>query len=204
MKWAELADEDTVKRTSNALRTRGVRVEFLQTREEALKRLMELIPPRAEVMTGSSTTLKEIGFVDLLNSGKHQWNNLKDAIVKEKDPSKQLELRKRSTSAEYFLGSVHAVSQAGEVITASNTGSQLPAYAYTSNNVVWVVGVQKIVLNRDEGMKRVREYCLPLEDNRMKQAGFEGSAIGKILIFEKETLPNRRITLIFVNEKLGF
>jgi hypothetical protein len=50
----------------------------------------------------------------------------------------------------------------------------------------------------------VREYCLPLEDNRMKQAGFEGSAIGKILIFEKETLPNRRITLIFVNEKLGF
>lgn len=57
MKWAELADEDTVKRNSEALRARGVRVEFLQTREEALRRLMELIPPGAEVMTGSSTRL---------------------------------------------------------------------------------------------------------------------------------------------------
>ena len=204
MKWAELADEDTVKRTSEALRARGVRVDFLQTREETLKRLIELIPPGAEVMTGSSTTLKEIGFVDLLKGGKHQWNNLKDAIVKEKDPLKQMELRKRSITAEYFLGSVHAVTQSGEVIIASNTGSQLPSYAFSSNNVVWVVGAQKIVLNLEEGMRRVREYCLPLEDKRMKQAGFVGSAIGKILIFEREAMPDRKITLIFVNEKLGF
>jgi L-lactate utilization protein LutC len=204
MKWAELADEDTVRRTSDALRARGVRVDFLQTREEALKRIVELIPSGVEVMTGSSTTLKEIGFVDLLEGGKHLWNNLKEAIVKEKDPLKQMELRKRSVSAEYFLGSVHAVTQSGEVIIASNTGSQLPSYAYSSNNVVWVVGAQKIVLNLEEGMRRVREYCLPLEDQRMKQAGFAGSAIGKILIFEREAMPNRRITLIFVNEKLGF
>lgn len=204
MKWAELADEDTVKRTSDALRARGVRVEFLQTREEALKRLMELIPPGAEVMTGSSTTLKEIGFVDLLKGGKHKWNNLKNAIVKEKDPLKQMELRKRSVTAEYFLGSVNAVTQSGEVIVASNTGSQLPSYSFSSNNVVWVVGAQKIVLNSEEGIRRVREYCLPLEDKRMKQAGFAGSAIGKMLIFEREAMPNRKITLIFVNEKLGF
>lgn len=204
IKWSELADEDTIKRTSDALRARGVRVEFLQTREEALKRLIELIPPGAEVMTGSSTTLMEIGFVNLLKCGKHQWNNLKDAIFKEKDPLKQMELRKRSVSADYFLGSVHAVTQPGEVIIASNTGSQLPSYAYSSNNVVWVVGAQKIVLNLEEGMKRVKEYCLPLEDKRMKQASFAGSAIGKILIFEREAIPNRKITLIFVNEKLGF
>jgi hypothetical protein len=38
----------------------------------------------------------------------------------------------------------------------------------------------------------------------MKQAGFVGSAIGKILIFEREAMPDRKITLIFVNEKLGF
>ena len=96
------------------------------------------------------------------------------------------------------------MTQSGEVIIASNTGSQLPSYAYSSNNVVWVVGEQKIVLNLEEGMRRVREYCLPLEDIRMKQAGFPGSAIGKILIFERETMSSRKITLIFVNEKLGF
>lgn len=204
MKWAELANEDTIKRASEALKARGVQVEFLQNKEEALKRLLALIPSGAEVMTGSSTTLQEIGFVDLLTSGKHLWNNLKEAIVKEKDPAKQMELRKKSITSDYFLGSVHAVTQAGEVIIASNTGSQLPSYAYSSKNVIWVVGVQKIVSNLAEGMQRIQEYCLPLEDNRMKKAGFKGSAIGKILIFEKEALPNRRITLIFVNEKLGF
>jgi LUD domain len=143
MKWAELASEDTVKRTRESLEARGIRVEFLQKREEALKRIIDMIPQGAEVMTGSSTTLQEIGFVDLLTSGKHKWNNLKGAIVKEKDSLKQMELRKRSITAEYFLGSVHAVTQSGEVIVVSNTGSQLPSYAYSSNNVVWVVGAQK-------------------------------------------------------------
>jgi hypothetical protein len=202
--WVELADEDVVKKTIEALKSRGVQVEFLNKKEDALKRLTEFIPAGVDVMAGSSTTLNEIGFVDLLKSGKHPWNNLKDKIVSEKDPQKQAELRKKSVLANYFLGSVHAVTQSGEVITASNTGSQLAPYAFSSNNVVWVVGTQKIVLDLEEGLRRVYEYCLPLEDQRLKQAGFKGCEIGKILIFEKETLPFRKVTLFFVNEKLGF
>ena len=202
--WTELASEDIIKRTSEALRGRGVHVEFLKNKEEALKKLREFIPAEAEITTGTSTTLNEIGFVDLLKSGDHPWNNLKDKILQEKGPVKRAELRRKSVTAEYFLGSVQAVSQGGELIIASNTGSQLASYAYSSKNVVWVVGVQKIVRNLEEGMRRVREYCLPLEDKRMKQAGFAGSSIGKILIFERETLPYRKLTLIFVNEKLGF
>jgi len=202
--WAELADQAVVKRTWAALEERGFHVEFLNNKEEALERLKILIPPNAEVMTGSSTTLKEIGFVDFLSSGKHEWNNLKEKIVSEKDPKKQAELRKKSVTSEYFLGSVHAITQSGEVVIASATGSQLSSYVDASNNVIWVVGTQKIVLNLEEGLRRIREYVLPLEDQRMKQAGFRGSTIAKILIFEKETLPFRKITLIFVNEKLGF
>ena len=202
--WVELADEVVVKRTGEALEGRGVHVEFLKSKEEALERLKNFIPSGADVMTGSSTTLSEIGFVDFLKSGGHPWNNLKDRIVSEKDLLKQMELRKKSVGADYFLGSVQAVSQSGEVVVASMSGSQLASYAYSSRNVVWVVGTQKIVLNLEEGLRRVHEYCLPLEDKRMKQAGFKGSAIGKILILERETLPFRTITLIFVNEKLGF
>ena len=202
--WVELADEAVVRKTIEALESRSVHVEFLSSKEDALKRLIDFIPPGVDIMTASSTTLNEIGFVDLLKSGKHPWNNLKDKIVSEKDPQKQAELRKKSVLADYFLGSVHAVTQSGEVITASNTGSQLAPYAYSSSNVVWVVGTQKIASNLEEGLRRVREYCLPLEVKRMMQAGFRGCEIGKILIFEKETLPFRKVTLFFVNEKLGF
>jgi L-lactate utilization protein LutC len=173
--WVELADEVVVERTGEALEARGVYVEFLNTKEEALERLKNFIPPGADVMTGSSTTLNEIGFVDFLKSGGHQWNSLKEKILSEKDPQKQAQLRKKSVAADYFLGSVHAVSQTGEVIIASNTGSQLSSYVYSSSHVVWVLGTQNIVLDLEEGLRRVREYCLPLEDKRMKQAGFKGS-----------------------------
>ena len=54
--------------------------------------------------------------------------------------------------------------------------------------MIWVVGTQEIVPSVEEGMRRVRGYCLPLEDRNLKEAGFGGSAIGKILIFERETV----------------
>jgi L-lactate utilization protein LutC len=163
--WVELADEAVVKKTIEALKSRGVHVEFLNNKEDALKRLTEFIPPGVDVMTGGSTTLNEIGFVDLLKSGKHPWNNLKDKIVSEKDPQKQAELRKKSVLANYFLGSVHAVTQSGEVITASNTGSQLAPYAFSSNNVIWVVGTQKIVSNLEEGLGECMSIVYPLKTN---------------------------------------
>jgi len=180
-------------------------VEFVNTREEALSRILKIIPPGSEIMTGGSTTLEEIGFIDILKNKKHDWKNLKDEIVSEENTTKQEELRKKSITSQYFLGSVHAVTEDGEVLVASNTGSQIPSYSFSSENVIWIVGTQKIVKNIKEGLKRIREYCLPLEDKRMKSVGYPGSNIGKILIFENETKTlNRRITLIFVNEKLGF
>jgi len=202
--WVELPNEETVKETIEALKGRGVNAEFLQNKADALKRITQLIPSGAELSTGASLTLEEIGFTDLLKSGNHPWNNLKAKIVAEKDPVKQTELRIRSVTVEYFLGSVHAVTQSGEIIVASKTGSQLGPYAYSSKNVIWVVGAQKKVANLALGMKRVREYCLPLEDKRMKAAGSEGSSIGKLLTIERENLPFRKLVLIFVNEKLGF
>lgn len=204
MDYEKLASREEVEKTMESLKTRGISAEFVNTREDALKRVKELIPPGAEVMTGGSTTLAEIGFVDILKSGKHPWKNLKDEIFAEKDEEKQSELRKKSVLSEYFLGSVHAVAHSGEMVIASASGSQLPAYVFTSSNVIWVVGVQKIMLALDKAVKRVREYVLPLEDARMKREGFPGSTIGKLLIFEREIDPERKLRLIFVNEKLGF
>jgi hypothetical protein len=196
--WTEIPSEEIVRKTIEAIKGRSVNVEFLQNRAEALKKLTEFIPSGAELSTGASTTLEEIGFTDLLKSGNHPWNNIKTKILAEKDPVKQTDLRIKSVTVEYFLGSIHAVTQTGEIIVASNTGSQLGPYAYSSKNVIWVVGTHKIVSNLEEGMKRVREYCLPLEDKRMKAAGFKGSSIGKLLIFEREKVPYRKLTLIFV------
>ncbi len=204
MKYDNLASKEAVGRATEALKARGINVEFVQTGRDAFRRLKELVPKGAELMTASSTTLTQIGFIDLLKSKKHPWKNLKDEILAEKDEVKQTELRKKSVTSEYFLGSVHAVAQTGEIVVASASGSQLPSYAFSSDNIIWLVGTQKITPDMESAMRRVREYCLPLEDARMKKEGYEGSTIGKLLIFEREIMPNRKITLIFINEKLGF
>lgn len=204
MNWDRLADLDSVKKTMESLKKRGISPEYYDTRKESLNRVIQLIPSKKKVMIGGSVTLQEIGFIDFLKNGKHQWINLKDEMMSEKDSIKQIELRRASTTSEYFIGSVHAVTESGEIIVASESGSQIPSYAYSSANVIWVVGTQKIVSDIHEGLRRIREYCLPAVDNKMKNLGMGGSIIGKILIIEKETIRKSGVTLLFVNEKLGF
>lgn len=204
MEFDTLPDPDIAAKVVEGIRARGMQAHFVESREQALGKLAALIPAGATVMTGASVTLEQIGFVDLLISGKHPWRNLKTEILAEKDPEKLLQLRRRSVLADCFMGSVHAITGSGETVTASASGSQLPAYAYCAGHVIWVAGAQKIVPDLDAGLRRIREYVFPLEDKRMKSTGAEGSAINKILIIAGESNPARKVTMILVNEKLGF
>jgi hypothetical protein len=206
MSYTSLPDTDQLQRTVEAVQARGIKVAFVATKEAALAKLQSLIPAGAVVMTGGSVTLTQIGFDAMLISGNHPWRNFKADLLAEKDPAKQFTMRLQGTQAEYFLGSVNAISETGELVFASATGSQLPAYAFTSRNVIWVAGAQKIAATLDEALKRVREYVLPMEDQRQKNAGNKnGTFIGRILILEREPAYLRRnLTLILVNEVLGF
>lgn len=206
MSFDTLAATERIHATVEALKARGIDAEVTQTGAEALERLRAIIPPGATISTGASVTLKEIGFEDLLMSGSHPWKNLKAEYLAEKDPARQMLLRRQSTLADYYLGSVHAVAQTGEVVLASMSGSQLAPYAYAAKNVAWVVGAQKITANLEEAVRRVREYVYPHEDKRMREAtgGKMGSMIGKLLIFEREApFLNRKITMIIVRQKVG-
>lgn len=148
-------------------------------------------------------TLDEIWFIELLKSGNHNWHNMKESIVTETDLANQNELRKQSVSADYFLGSVHAITEDGELLVASASGSQIPSYVFTSQNVIWVVGTQKIVPTLSDAFTRVNEYVFPLEDARLKSTGAEGSVFSMWWIFERNIMPHK-LTMIFVRENLGF
>jgi L-lactate utilization protein LutC len=204
IQFETLASKETIRKTMEALDGRNVHSYLVDSKEDVLKRIINMIPSGKEVMTGGSTTLDQIGFTEMLKSGKHPWKNLKDRILSEKDPAKQIELRKISVTADYFIGSVHAVTENGEILIVNGTGSSIPSNAFSSDNVIWIVGTQKIVPTLEDAFKRVREYCVPLEDKRMKSIGYQGTTIGKYLIFEREINENRKINLIFVHEKLGF
>lgn len=206
MDYDTLPSPDRIHRTVEAVKARGINAVFVETKEDALAHLLSIIPAGSVVMTGGSVTLQQIGFEALLISGDHPWRNFKADLLAEPDPVRQAAMRREGTMAEFFLGSVNALAETGELVFASGSGSQLPAYAYNSRNIIWVVGAQKITPTLDDAMRRIREYALPMEDQRQRSMGNKnGSYIGKILIFEKE-LPymRRNLNMILVNEVLGF
>ena len=194
---------ETVEKTAAALKERNFNAIVVNTKEEALEKVKSMIPSGVSVMNGSSTTLNQIGFVDYLRAGNTGWNNLHEAILAEKDPAKQAELRRQSILAQYFLGSVQAITESGQLLVASASGSQLPSYVFSSPNVILVAGANKIVPTIEDALSRLKEYVFPLEDQRMKGTGAPGSVIGKVLIYEREIMP-RKINVILVNEKLGY
>lgn len=199
-----LASSERVEKVVAALKERNIATIVVDTKEQALEKIKELIPLNAPVMNSSSMTLQEIGFIDYLKNGRHGWNNLHEEILKESDATKKEELRKRSILADYFLGSVHAITEEGQLLIASASGSQIPSYAFSSDHVIWVAGTQKIVPRLEDGLRRIHDFVFPLENERVKKIGYPGSTIARILIIEREIMPNRHLTLILVKENLGF
>ncbi len=205
MKYNSIASQKSVNITISGLQAKGIDVHAVETEAEALEIIKQMIPKGASVMHGSSATLQQIGYMQYLETGTHGWNDLHTLITKENDAAKRAALRNQSMSSDYYLGSVHALTEQGEFLIASNSGSQLPHVAFTSPNLIFVVGTQKIVPSLTDGMRRLEEYVLPLENVRSTKAYGVPSTINKILIVKGENqMLKRRIHFVLVNKPLGY
>lgn len=205
MDYGTLASEAVVRETASNLAPRNIKSHVVPDRSAALSLIKELIPAGASVQNGASRTLEEIGFVDHLKKGEHGWNNLHATVLAESDPAKQAALRKEATLSDFYLGSVHAITRDGELYIASNTGSQMPNIVYNSQNLIFVVGGQKIVADRASAFDRIGTHVVPLEDERMMQAYGIPTNWAKTVVFSNEfSMSGRSVHVILVNEKLGF
>ncbi len=205
MKFNILATNEIVEKTIISLTARNIEIILVENGSEALEKIKEIIPADASVMNGASVTLEQIGFVEYLKSGEHGWNNLHAAIVAETDNEKKMLLRQQAIHSDYYLGSVHALAETGEIIVASNTGSQLPHIVFTSKNIIFVVSVKKIVPTLFDALKRLEEHVIPLEDDHMQKKYGANTADNKIVIIKGEN-PHmgRKVRVILINEDLGF
>lgn len=199
---AQGADHATIQRTVEALRARNINALVAETGEEAKEQLAHMIPEGAAVFKSTSETLDSIGYSDYLRQSGH-YQDLQAAIGAESDPAKQRELRRLSTVAEYFIGSVHAIAVTGEVVIASGSGSQIGAYVYGAKHVIWVASVQKICPTLTDAITRVRGYALARHDQWLEERGRAAAPIGKLLIFENEQAAGR-VSMILIKENLGW
>lgn len=202
-KWNRIPDEQAIAATIKAVEERGIHVERLADGSEALARIRELIPPGSEIMNGSSTTLIEIGFQELMDSGKHEWNNLKLAVTGESDAQKRARIRRKTVTSDYFLSGVNAIAMTGELVGCDASGSRVGAWSYGAGKLLLVAGTNKIVPTLDDALRRIREYTFPLEDVRSRNVYGVPSRIGKCVILANESQPGR-VTLLLIDGSYGY
>lgn len=203
----QVANQETVAATKGALEKNGFKVLLAENGAEAKNLALELIPKQSEVLTMTSITLETIGLAKELNESGN-YNSARARLNEmSADKANAREMKRLGAAPEYVSGSVHAITEDGKLIIASNTGSQLGAYAYGADKVIFVAGTQKIVKDEQMGIDRIHEYIFPQESARARKAyGLPdtfNTFDSKILKIQREITPNR-ITIILVNEVLGF
>ena len=202
LEFAKLASDEQIQRTVLALEANNIHAIVAANGPEAKRMFFELIPEGAEVFLGASVTLEKLGIKDEID--KSGWYEaLRPKMFAMDRETQGREIRKLGGTPDYAAGSVHAATETGHVLIASLTGSQLGPYASGAGKVIWVVGAQKLVKDLEEGLRRIQEYCFPLEDAHLRGLLKMGSSVNKILIVRRELRPGR-VTMIIVKEELGF
>ena len=196
------ADAEALRRAGAALEANGITVLHATDAADARRIVLALIPEGSQVHHGASQSLELSGIADELEkSGRYE--PLRPQIFSMDRATQGNEIRRISAAPDVMLGSVHALTATGALVTASMSGSQLGPYASGAGRVILVVGKQKLVSDIGEALDRIDEYAYPLEDARAQAAYGIRSAVNKVLIINREITPGR-ITVVLVDEVLGF
>ena len=201
-RFGTVADGARVTRTAAALEANGIRVLRAGNAAEAKQIVLDLIPDGAQVHSGASRSLDVAGISEEIE-GSARYEAVRPHIFSLDRDTQADEIRRLSAAPDVMLGSAHAVTETGALLAASMSGSQLGPYASGAGRVILVVGTQKIVTDLDEGLRRIDEYSFPMEDARAQEAYGIHSAVNKVLIVNREIVPDR-FTVVLVDEALGF
>ena len=200
--FSKLATDDDIMAAAAALERNGIRAIVVATGADARAQVRSLLVDGAEVFNNTSVTLQTIGVADdIERSGRYQAIRLR--LYQMDREMQRREMRTLAAAPDYVVGSVHAVTMDGSLLIASASGSQLGPLVSGAEHVILVIGGQKIVTDLETGLRRISEYCFPLEDERARRAYGVPSGVNNILIINRVLIPGR-VTAILVREPLGF
>ena len=202
----EIIGKDAVK----ALERRGFEAEYAATGEEALKRILEIIPENASVGIPGTVTVRAIGALEALEKRGNK-------VFQHWGPMSQEERRAarfRENEADVFLTSANALTRDGEIINIDGTGNRVAGMAWGNGLVLFVIGINKLAFGLEDGIKRARSATIP---NAIRQnvetacvkAGHcvhcmdDESMCRAVLILERP-LKGRDFHIIIVGENLGY
>ena len=192
---------DPVERVAAALRSHNIEAIVVDTADQARDAVLALVPDGAEVHSGKSKTLEDVGLLgELVESGR--FDALRPRLSTMDRQTQAREMRKMTAAPDFILGSVAAVTEDGALVAASGTGSQLSGYAAGAGRVILVVGSQKIVPDLDAALVRIREVAFPYENAQVRARMGVDTILAKVLVIYGEWQPGRT-TVVLVRDPVG-
>lgn len=139
------------------LEKRNMHGVFCATKEDALKQALSYIKEGSSVSWGGSMSVSEIGLMDALKEGNYQL--IDRSVAKNFD--EQREIFAKAVLSDYFLMSSNAITLDGELINIDGTGNRVACLSYGPKHVIMIVGMNKVVNDVEDGIKRVRNFASP-------------------------------------------
>ncbi len=193
------------------LQSRNMEGFYAETKEEALKLALELIPKGSSVGWGGSVSIEEIGLKDAVRAGDYTVYDREACTSAEEKRETEL----KTFGCDYFLTSSNAVTEDGILVNIDGNANRVAAIAYGPEHVLMIVGMNKIVKNEEAALYRARNEAATINAQRFpletpcKKNGSCADCKSKDTIccqflttrFSRHT---GRIKTILVNESLGF
>ena len=199
--FAAPASEAQLEALADKLRARNFEAVIVQDGAEAKAEVLKRIPEGAQVHSGKSKTLEDAGlFKEFMDN--EQYDFIRKRTMKLDLRTQRDEIRKLGAAPDVMVNSAHAITEEGQIVVTSASGSQIGPIASGAGRLILVIGSQKIVPDLDTAFRRIREHVFPYEDARLREAMGVGTKITRTLILDQDFMPGRT-TIILVREPIG-
>lgn len=184
---------------------------YVQTKEDALAKALELIPEGSTIGWGGSMSVSEIGLRDAVINGNYQVFN-RDTC---QSPEEKREIELKIFGSDYFLCSSNAITEDGILVNIDGNSNRVAAIAYGPKNVIMIVGMNKVEKDIDSAMSRARNIAAPINAQRFpletpcKHTGSCANCKSRDTIcceflITRYSRHANRFHIILVNEDLGY
>ncbi|MBR1649738.1 MAG: lactate utilization protein [Lachnospiraceae bacterium] len=211
-------DENIVKRNEllaqkviKGLESRNMTGYYAASKEEALKKALEIIPEGASVTMGGARSAYEIGLVDAIKAGNYRFIDRENAETPEEKRKAMLE----GYDADFFLSSANAMTDDGVLVNIDGNSNRVSMIAQGPKKVLFIVGMNKVTSDIDSAMKRARNVAAPINAQRFGLST-PCSKLGTCMnckspdticcqfLITRFSRHTDRIHVILVNDDLGF
>jgi L-lactate utilization protein LutB len=132
------------------LESRNMEGYYVQTKEEALAKALEIIPEGATISWGGTMSAREIGLEEAVLGGNYTVYN-RDAA---KNPEEKHAAEIAALEADFYLASTNAITEDGVLVNIDGFANRVACIAYGPKTVLMIVGMNKIVRDVDAAISR--------------------------------------------------